>query len=66
MEDGRKRGGIGSEVAAVVAEKYIDLLDGPVLRVAATDTPVPYARTLEQAHFPDLDRIVGAAKKTLE
>jgi pyruvate/2-oxoglutarate/acetoin dehydrogenase E1 component len=66
VEDGRKRGGIGSEVAAVVAEKYIDLLDGPILRVAATDTPVPYARTLEQAHFPDLDRIVGAAKKTLE
>ena len=66
VEDGRKRGGIGSEVAAVLAEKHIDLLDGPILRVAAADTPVPYARTLEQAHFPDAARIVQAAKQTLE
>jgi pyruvate dehydrogenase E1 component beta subunit len=33
VESGRKRGGVGSEIAAVVAEKYIDVLDGPIVRV---------------------------------
>lgn len=62
VEDGRKRGGIGSEIAAVVSENYIDLLDGPIVRLAALDAPVPYAETLEKAHFPDVESIVAAAQ----
>ncbi|MGD9123926.1 MAG: alpha-ketoacid dehydrogenase subunit beta [Desulfarculaceae bacterium] len=61
VEDGRKRGGVGSEVAAVAAEKYIDLLDAPILRVAALDTPVPFSGPLEQAHLPGTEDIVTAA-----
>lgn len=66
VEDGRKRGGIGSEVAAVVSEKYFDLLDGPIMRVAALNTAVPFSAPLERAHFPQVENIVGAVKKTLE
>jgi pyruvate/2-oxoglutarate/acetoin dehydrogenase E1 component len=62
VEDGRKRGGIGSEVAAVVAENHIDLLDGPIVRVAALDTPVPFSEPLEQAHQPNTVNIVEAAR----
>ena len=62
VEDGRKRGGVGSEVAAVIAEQHVDLLDAPILRVAATDTPVPFSGPLEQAHLPGLDDIVQAAR----
>jgi len=62
VEDGRKRGGVGSEVAAVVAEKHIDLLDGPIVRVAALDTPVPFASTLEAAHLPGTEAIIRAAR----
>jgi len=62
VEDGRKRGGIGSEIAADVSEHFIDLLDGPIVRVAALNTPVPYAETLERAHFPTVDSIVEAVK----
>lgn len=66
VEDGRKRGGIGSEIAAVVSEKYFDLLDAPIMRVAALDTPVPYSQPLEKAHYPDVGSIIAAVKKTLE
>jgi pyruvate dehydrogenase E1 component beta subunit len=66
VEDGRKRGGIGSEIAAVVAEKYLDLLDAPLLRVAALDTPVPFAAPLEKAHFPQLETILAAARRLVE
>ncbi|UCH08244.1 MAG: alpha-ketoacid dehydrogenase subunit beta [Deltaproteobacteria bacterium] len=64
VEDGRKRGGIGSEIAAVVAEKYMDFLDGPIMRVAALDTPVPFSAPLEKAHFPGVDSIVSAVQGT--
>ena len=62
VEDGRKRGGIGSEIAAVAAEKWFDLLDGPIMRVAALDTPVPFAAPLEKAHLPQIEDIVTAAQ----
>jgi len=65
VEDGRKRGGIGSEIAAVVAENHIDLLDAPIVRVAAMDTPVPYARPLEEAHFPNTESIISAVRTAL-
>jgi len=64
VEYGRKRGGVGSEIAAVVAEKYMDCLDGPIMRVAALDTPVPFSAPLEKAHFPGVDSIVSAVQRT--
>ncbi|MCG2776750.1 MAG: alpha-ketoacid dehydrogenase subunit beta [Desulfobacterales bacterium] len=66
VEDGRKRGGIGSEIAAVVSEKYFDLLDAPIMRVAALNTAVPFSAPLEKAHFPGVESIVSAVKKALE
>ncbi|MBU2551333.1 MAG: alpha-ketoacid dehydrogenase subunit beta [Proteobacteria bacterium] len=62
VEDGRKRGGIGSEIAATIAEQYIDLLDGPIVRVAALDTPVPFSAPLEQAHLPQTDDIIAGVR----
>ena len=64
VEDGRKRGGVGSEIAAVVAEKYMDFLDGPIMRVAALDTPVPFSAPLEKAYFPGVSSIVSAVQET--
>ena len=66
VEDGRKRGGIGSEIAAVVSEKYFDLLDAPIMRVAALNTAVPFSAPLEKAHFPQVEDIVEAIRKTLQ
>ncbi len=45
-----KQGGVGGEIAAIVAEEAIDVLDAPILRFGAPFTPVPFAKPLEQAY----------------
>jgi 2-oxoisovalerate dehydrogenase E1 component beta subunit len=55
-------GGVGGEVAALIAEHAFQDLDAPVKRVGALDAPVPFAPTLEAAHLPDTARIVQALR----
>ncbi len=45
-------GGIGGEIAALIAENCFESLDAPVKRVASLDTPVPFAVALEQQFLP--------------
>jgi len=45
-------GGVGAELAALVAEHCFEYLDGPVVRSASLDTPVPFARSLEDDFLP--------------
>ncbi len=56
-------GGIGGELAARIAERAFDSLDGPVVRVAAPDTPVPFSAPLEEAFLPNAARVVEAARR---
>jgi pyruvate dehydrogenase E1 component beta subunit len=58
--------GAGAEVAARMAEIGFDELDGPILRVGAPFTPVPFAKPLEAAWRPDAARIAAAVRRTLE
>ncbi|KAF5077271.1 2-oxoisovalerate dehydrogenase subunit beta [anaerobic digester metagenome] len=57
-----KRGGYGGEISAIIAEDMFDLLDAPVVRIGALDTPVPFAPVLEQACIPNAVDIVGAIR----
>ncbi|MCY3807897.1 MAG: dehydrogenase E1 component subunit alpha/beta [Gemmatimonadetes bacterium] len=52
--------GIGSEVAARIADELFPWLDGPVRRVAALDTWVAYAPELEKAILPQTDDVLEA------
>jgi 2-oxoisovalerate dehydrogenase E1 component beta subunit len=56
--------GYGAEIAALLAEKAIDCLQAPIVRVAGPDTPFPYA--LEQAYLPDVDRVLRGIEKALK
>jgi 2-oxoisovalerate dehydrogenase E1 component beta subunit len=56
-------GGIGGELAAIIAEEAFEYLDAPVTRVASLDTPVPYAPPLEAVFLPSAPRVVEAAKR---
>ena len=56
-------GGIGGELAAIIAEDAFEYLDAPIARVASADTPVPYAPPLEAAFLPNVDRVVARAKE---
>jgi pyruvate/2-oxoglutarate/acetoin dehydrogenase E1 component len=57
-----KRGGFGAEVAAMVSERAIDLLDAPIVRVAARNVPMPYNDTLERAVIPSQQDIAAAIR----
>jgi 2-oxoisovalerate dehydrogenase E1 component beta subunit len=57
-------GGIGGEVAAIIAEEAFDYLDGPVLRLAMPDVPaVPYSPPLEEYCLLNPDKIAAAIRK---
>ncbi|MGD9700901.1 MAG: alpha-ketoacid dehydrogenase subunit beta [Acidimicrobiia bacterium] len=52
--------GLGAEVAAQIAEHAFYDLDAPVGRVATAEVPIPYAKHMEEAALPSVDRIVDA------
>ncbi|HEX2445203.1 MAG TPA: alpha-ketoacid dehydrogenase subunit beta [Vicinamibacterales bacterium] len=56
-------GGIGGELAAIIAEEAFEYLDAPIIRIASADTPVPYSPPLEAAFLPGVDRVVTKAKE---
>ncbi len=55
-------GGLGGELAGIVGEHAFDYLDGPMVRIAAPDTPVPFSQTLESAFLPGVDLVVEKAR----
>ncbi|MCK5793644.1 MAG: hypothetical protein KAH12_02995, partial [Anaerolineales bacterium] len=57
--------GPGAEIAAIIAEDFFELLDGPVLRVAAKDSPVPFNWDLEAEVLPQTADIHQAAERLL-
>ncbi|MFB3828354.1 MAG: alpha-ketoacid dehydrogenase subunit beta [Bryobacteraceae bacterium] len=57
-----RTGGIGGELSAIITEKAFDHLDGPVVRVTAPDTPVPYSPPLEQAFLPNAEKLLEKAR----
>lgn len=63
VHEDTKTGGIAGEIAALVFEGAFEDLDGPVARVAALDTPVPYAPTLEERFLPSTEKVVAAARE---
>lgn len=65
VEDECKRGGVGAEIAAIVAEKAIDCLDAPIQRIATLDIPIPYNPLLEESAIPDENNIIAAVKQAI-
>jgi pyruvate/2-oxoglutarate/acetoin dehydrogenase E1 component len=56
----------GAQVAALIAERGFEDLDGPVVRVATPDVPIPFSPPLEQAVLPSVDRVREACRELLE
>ncbi len=66
VEESPRRGGLGAEIAATLAEEMIDFLVAPITRVAAPDTPAPFSPPMERFYVPDAVRIVNAARRLME
>jgi 2-oxoisovalerate dehydrogenase E1 component beta subunit len=56
----------GAQVAALIAERAWEDLDGPVVRVATPDIPIPFSPPLEQATLPQVDDVREACRELLE
>ncbi len=64
VHEAPKTGGVGGEVAAVIAEKAFRDLRAPIIRVAAPFMPVP-RRPYEELYLPDKNKIITAVKNCL-
>jgi pyruvate/2-oxoglutarate/acetoin dehydrogenase E1 component len=63
VHEDTRTGGIAGEIAARVFEGAFDSLDGPVVRVTARDTPVPFSPPLEDYFLPNAEDIANAARR---
>lgn len=59
--EAHERSGPGAEIAAVLASEAVEYLDGPIVRVAAKNVPIPYSPVLENYVLPSTEDIVSAA-----
>lgn len=66
LHEAPRFGGFGGELAGIISEKAFEYLDGPVVRVTALDTPVPFSPPLEEAYAPNAARVIEAARKLME
>lgn len=62
VHEDTRTGGVAGEITARVNEQAFEWLDGPIMRVTAHDTPLPYAPTLEDYVLPQVHDIVRAAR----
>jgi len=60
-----KRGGIGGEIAGIIAEEAFDYLDAPIKRVAGRNVPIAFNETLERKAVPDQSEIMGAVREVV-
>jgi len=58
-------GGFGAEIAATIAEHAFEHLDAPVRRLAAPDTPVPFAPPLEHRFLPQPDDVATSLRELI-
>jgi pyruvate dehydrogenase E1 component subunit beta len=65
VEEGWPHGGVGANLAALIAEQAFDHLDAPIQRVTGADVQMPYSKPLEDIAYPHEPQIVHAALATL-
>jgi 2-oxoisovalerate dehydrogenase E1 component beta subunit len=62
LHEDTRTGGMAGELAATIAESVFEHLDGPIVRVTAPDTPVPFSPPLEEAFLPNAAKVVEKAR----
>ena len=58
--------GPGAEISALIADRFFELLDGPVRRVAAKDSPVPFNWIIEEKVLPQTEDVASVIQELLE
>ncbi len=65
VDEGWRSGSISAEVAARICEHALYELDAPVQRVCSAEVPMPYARHLEHAALPTVERVLVAVRAVM-
>ncbi len=65
VDEGWRSGSISAEIMARIMESAFYELDAPVVRVCSAEVPMPYARHLELAAIPSVERIVAGVREVL-
>ena len=66
VQEAAKTMGFAAEVSATIAERFVDVLESPIVRVAGWDAPYPPYTTIEQFYRPDARRVAEGIKKAME
>jgi 2-oxoisovalerate dehydrogenase E1 component beta subunit len=62
VHEDTRSGGMAGELAVTITENVFEYLDGPILRVTAPDTPIPFSQPLEEAFLPNADTVLEKAR----
>jgi pyruvate/2-oxoglutarate/acetoin dehydrogenase E1 component len=65
VDEGHASGGVGAEIAALIASEAFESLRAPIGRVATLDVPIPFSPPLERFVEPTVERISHAARRTM-
>ena len=63
LHEDTRTGGLAGELAAIINEEAFDDLDGPIIRITALDTPVPFSPPLEHFFLPKVEDVVREARR---
>jgi len=62
LHEDTRTGGMAGELAISITESVFEYLDGPIVRVTAPDTPVPFSPALEDAFLPNVEKVLDKAR----
>ncbi len=62
LHEDTRTAGLAGELAVSITESVFEYLDGPVVRVTAPDTPVPFSPPLEEAFLPNVEKVLEKAR----
>src|SRR5216117_328119 len=63
LHEDTRIGGFAGELAAIISEEAFEYLDGPIRRITAPDTPVPYSPPLEEFFLPKASDVIRVARE---
>jgi pyruvate dehydrogenase E1 component beta subunit len=63
VEESHAFASVGAEISHAIVESAFDYLDAPIKRISTAEAPMPYAKNLEAAALPSVDKIVAAVKE---
>jgi len=63
VHEAPRRGGVGGDIAAMIMEEAYDDLDGPVVRIAGRNTPIPYNLNIEKVCVPSVEDVIEGVLK---